>query len=39
MEDLPVEVVGIGTGVIDVAVLACPIRLAPAHPLMASNKN
>ena len=35
---LPVEVVGIGTDVIDVAVLACHIRLAPAHPLVASNK-
>ena len=34
---LPVEVVGIGADVIDVAVLACPIRLAPAHSLVASN--
>ena len=35
---LPVEVVGIGADVIDVAVLACPIRLAPAHSLVASSK-
>ena len=35
-QTLPVEVVGIGADAIDVAVLACPVRLAPAHSLMAS---
>ena len=35
---LPVELVGIGADVIDVAVLACPIRLAPAHSIVASNE-
>ena len=35
---LPVELVGIGADVIDVAVLACPIRLAPAYSLVASMK-
>ena len=35
---LPVEVVGIGADVIDVAVLACSIRLAPAHSLVASSE-
>ena len=34
---LPVEVVGIGADAIDVAVLACTVRLAPAHPLVASS--
>ena len=34
---LPVEVVGIGADAVDVVVLACPVRLAPAHPLLASN--
>lgn len=33
---IPVTVVGIGAGAIDVAVLACPVRLAPFHPLEAS---
>ena len=34
---LSVEVVGIGADSIDVEVLACPFRLAPAHSLVASN--
>ena len=33
-----VTVVGVGTDDIDVAVLACPVRLAPPHPLEASSK-
>ena len=35
---IAVEVVGIGDDAIDVAVLACPVRLAPPHPLVASNE-
>ena len=35
---LSAEVVGIAADTIDVAVLACPIRLAPAHLLVASNE-
>ena len=31
-----VEVVGMGAGGADVAVLACPVRLAPTYPLEAS---
>ena len=34
---LSVEVGGIGADAIDVSVLACPIRLTPPHPLLASN--
>ncbi len=33
---IAVTVVGIGGGEIDVAVLTCPVRLAPSHPLEAS---
>ena len=33
---LPIQVIGIGVDPVDVAVLACPVRLAPAHPLVAS---
>ena len=32
-----VEVIGIGAGENDVAVLACPVRLAPSHPLESSS--
>lgn len=38
-KDLPVDVVGIGKGKIDVAVLACSIRLSPSHPLVVSGEN
>ena len=34
---LVVDVVGIGSNGIDVTVLACPIQLAPPHPLEASS--
>ena len=37
-ESLPVSIVGIEKGGIDVAVFACQVRLAPSHPLVASNK-
>lgn len=37
-KDLPVNVVGIGEGDIDVAVLACSTQLAPPLPLIASDK-
>ena len=36
-KSIAVTVVGIGTDNIDVAVLACPFRLAPPHPLEASS--
>ena len=35
--DIPVKVVGIGDGEMDVAVLSCPIQLSPPHPLDASS--
>jgi len=35
-KDLVVKVVGIGSGAVDVAVLACSVRLSPSHPLVAS---
>ena len=34
---IQVTVVGVGSGQSDVAVLACPIRLAPAYPLEATS--
>lgn len=37
-KDFPVNVVGIGKGRIDVAVLACSVQLAPSLPLIASDK-
>ena len=37
-KDMPLEVVGIGTGELDVAVLSCRGRLAPPHPLEASSE-
>ena len=33
---IAVTIVGIGAGAIDVGILACPVRLAPSHPLEAS---
>ena len=36
-KDLDVNVVGIGSGAVDVAVLACSIRLSPSLPLVASS--
>ena len=38
-KELVVDVVGIGQGDIDIAVLACSIRLSPSHPLVASSGN
>ena len=38
-KDLPVKVVGIGKGKIDVAVLACSVQLSPPLPLIASDKD
>ena len=38
-KELAVDVVGVGRDEIDIAVLACPIRLAPSHPLVASSGN
>ena len=35
-KDLVVKVVGIGEGEVDVAVLACLVRLSPSLPLLAS---
>ena len=35
-KDLVVNVVGIGKDGVDVAVLACSVRLSPSHPLVAS---
>ena len=35
-KSLVVNVVGIGKGDVDVAVLACSVRLSPSHPLIAS---
>lgn len=35
-KDLVINVVGIGSGAVDVAVLACSIRLSPSYPLVAS---
>ena len=37
--DLSVNVVGIGKGEIDIAVLACSTRLAPSLPLVASSED
>ena len=37
-KSLNVEVVGIGEGAIDIAVLACPVRLAPQFPLELGTK-
>ena len=34
--DLDVNVVGIGKGQVDVAVLACSVQLSPSHPLVPS---
>lgn len=34
---IEVTVVGVGSGQIDVTVLACPVRLAPPYPLRASS--
>ena len=36
-QNTSIQVVGIGAGETDVAVLACPVRLAPPHPLEASS--
>ena len=36
-KNISVEVIGIGAGETDVAVLACPVRLAPSHPLESSS--
>ena len=36
-KDLVVNVVGIGKDGVDVAVLACSVRLSPSHPLVASS--
>ena len=36
-KDLVVNIVGIGKGDVDVAVLACSVRLSPLHPLVASS--
>lgn len=38
-KDLGVQVVGIGAGGADVAVLASPIQLSPTHPLQPSSKD
>ena len=38
-KDLVVNVVGTGKGDVDVAVLACSIRLSPSLPLIASSKH
>ena len=35
-KNVTVDVVGIGAADVDVAVLSCPIQLAPTHPLEAS---
>ena len=35
-KNTPVDVVGLGRNDVDVAVLSCPIRLAPPHPMEAS---
>ena len=37
-QNTSIQVVGIGAGETDVAVLACPVRLAPPYPLEASSK-
>ena len=37
-KSLVVDVVGVGEDAIDVAVLACSIRLSPSHALLASSK-
>lgn len=37
-KDLPVDVVGVGDGEVDVTVLKCGVRLAPPHPLEASTE-
>ena len=37
--DFVVNVVGIGKGDVDVAVLACSVRLSPSFPLIASSKD
>lgn len=36
-KNLAVNVVGVGTGSVDVAVLACPIQIAPLYPLEATS--
>lgn len=36
-KDTSVDIVGTGAGETDVAVLACPVRLAPSHPLESSS--
>ncbi len=36
-KNLTVNVVGVGSGTVDVAVLACPIQIAPQHPLEATS--
>ena len=38
-KDMTVNVVGIGRGEVDVAVLACSVRLSPSYPLVASGEN
>ena len=38
-KDLVVNVVGIGKGDLDVAVLACSVRLSPSHLLVASSED
>ena len=35
---IDIEVVGIGVGDLDVAILACPLRLSPTHQLEASTR-
>ncbi|MCY3954819.1 MAG: serine protease [Nitrospira sp.] len=35
-KDLVVNVVGVGSGEVDAAILACSVRLSPAYPLVAS---
>ena len=38
-KELVVKIVGIGKGDVDVAVLACSVRLSPSLPLIASSKD
>ncbi|MDE0511456.1 MAG: serine protease [Gammaproteobacteria bacterium] len=38
-KDLPINVVGIGIGDVDVTVLSSPVRLSPPIPLAASSEN
>ena len=35
-KNIVIDVVGVGSNNVDVAVLACPIQIAPTHPLEAS---